>query len=57
MKSKDIRWSKHFKDGYLMLWGAVSANDKTDLVVMPKAMNTEKHLKILNVQLLTNGTV
>ena len=51
-KAKDIRWSRRFKGGSLMMWGAVSANGKTDLVLVPKTMNTEMYLKILDVQLL-----
>lgn len=51
-KAKDIRWSRRFKGGSLMLWGAVSANGKTDLVVVSNNMNTEEYLRILDVQLL-----
>ena len=39
--AKDIRWSRSFKDGSLMLWGAVSPNGKTDLVVVQDTKNTE----------------
>ena len=35
-----------------MMRGAVSANGKTDLVVVPNTINTEIYLKILDVQRL-----
>ena len=51
MKDKDIRWSRRFKGGSLMLWGDFSVNSKTDLIVMQITMNTEVYIKILHVQL------
>lgn len=37
-----------------MLWGAVLANGKTDLVVVAINMNTEVYVRILDVQLLAS---
>ena len=51
-KEKAVRWSRRFKGGSRMFWGAVSANGKTDLVLVPSNMNTELYLQILEVQLL-----
>ena len=51
-RAKDIRWSRCFKGGFLVLWGAVSWNGEKHLVVVSNAMNTEVHQKILGVHIL-----
>ena len=46
-KTKDIRWSRSFKGGSLLLWRAFPANRKTDLVVVASSMITEERIKKL----------
>ena len=47
-KVRDIRWS--FKGRFLTVWGSISANSKTDLVIVLNTISAEVYLKILDVQ-------
>lgn len=52
-KDKDVKWSRYQGGQSVMVWGGVSENGTTDLVLISSTMNSEKYIKLVDQQLLT----